>query len=94
MRTSMLNFDGLSLEKLGEIKYLCVQLSNVEYTVLYSVPLVELDIIFIVEPLGFGVSVNPQLFCFLSQGVAVLPGVLRYLQNITVKIITLLCTVH
>jgi hypothetical protein len=44
------------------------------------IPLVELDIVLIVEPLGLGLRVDPELLGLLPEGVAVLTRVLRYLR--------------
>ena len=38
-------------------------------------PVIESHIILIVEPLGLGLSINPELLGLLPQGVAVVPGV-------------------
>ncbi len=53
---------------------LCLQIRNP------VIPLVELDIVLIVEPLGLGLRVDPELLGLLPEGVAVLTRVLRYLR--------------
>ena len=46
-----------------------------------TLPFVEFNIILVVEPLGLGVGVDPELLRLLPQRVAVVPRVPRYLKN-------------
>ena len=46
----------------------------------HSIPFVEFDIVFVVEPFCFGVSVDSQLLGLLSQGVTIVSGVAGHLK--------------
>ena len=43
--------------------------------------LVELDVILVIEPLSFSLGINPELFCFLSESMAVIPCVSGHLKQ-------------
>ena len=47
-------------------------------------PVIESHIILIVEPLGLGLGVDPELLGLLPEGVAVVPGVARHLRQLGV----------